>query len=382
MCTAESKRYFVHALLIAQTLPKILKHMNKIFIISIVLFTTTFFQEVKAQKVDSTALKEINLIKKVTYGMGTELFKTRELQFRTNKDYETPWEELSSRNVESLKAGLNTIIANGTIEIEKNNFSGTSIVFNSKVEGINDLDNILEIELIDSDITDSSGESIAVKKRARTNYGSQSGSGIKNGQSFSYNYRTIKSLFKIETEKDSNEIKGNLKLLASFPSSYDKVLITPEDIGKEFILGDIKYSVINIIKNIIILRPDIGDNNISLDFNFVNLDRDGNEIGQIPYFELIRMNKGKDIEVLGVGKQTITEKVYNIFNENPNITQEEFNEIINPIATQIYNSNDKRLESKKLFGKKYIAITNAGPVEKCYLYFENRETKQEFEKEL
>lgn len=355
--------------------------MNRIFIISVILISTFFFQEVKAQKVDSTALKQIDLIKKVTYGMGAELFKTRELQYKTKNDYETPW-ELSGDNYEKLKVGLDSIIAYSTIEIEKDDFLGTNVVFKSKVEGIENLDNILQIELLDYKLLDSDGKPIDVEKRTRTNYGSLSGSGIKNGQSYSYNYRTITSRFKIETEKEPNQLKGNFKLSASFPSGYDKVLITPKDIGKEFTLGKIKYSVINVIENIIILRPDVEDNNISLDFKFVNLDADGNEIGQIPYFELMKMNEGKDIEVLGVGKQTITEKVYNIFNENPNITQEEFNEIINPIAIQIYNSNDKRLASKKLFGKKYIAITNAGPVKECYLYFENRETKQEFEKEL
>ena len=69
-------------LAIAETLAIIQKHMNKTLIISSILIAVTFFQEVRAQKVDATALKEIELIKKVTYGMGAELFKT---QHRLNR---------------------------------------------------------------------------------------------------------------------------------------------------------------------------------------------------------------------------------------------------------------------------------------------------------
>ncbi|WFO15023.1 hypothetical protein M601_014185 [Cellulophaga baltica 4] len=96
------------------------------------------------------------------------------------------------------------------------------------------------------------------------------------------------------------------------------------------------------------------------------------------------MNEGKDkpVEMIGVGTQTISEKIYKIFSENPTISKEEFDSIIDPIAKKIFSAEDIRAEREKQFGQTYIAITNAGPVKNCYLYLEKRELKKAFEKEF
>lgn len=356
--------------------------MSQKLIISLFAIAILFFQLANGQEIDSTSLKQIEFFKKVTFGMGQELLKSRELQYKIKEDYLTPWDKLSKRSADNLRAGLDSIIANGTINIEKSHFSEANVVFKSKIEGIENLDDIFGIELIDHSLSDTNKSLLNVEKSARTNFGSISNSGIKNGEPFSHNYRTIKSFFEIESKKDTNGISGKVKLLASFPSSYDKVLITPKDIGKQFNLGTKKYQVVNVFKNIIILKPDLKNENLERDFKFVNLDSNGNEIGQISYTELMKMNKGKDVEMLGVGTQTISERIYKIFVENPDISQQEFDTIIDPIVMQIYNAKDKKAERNKQLGQKYIAITNAGPVENCYLYFEKREMKKEFEKEL
>ncbi|QXP56600.1 hypothetical protein H0I25_02055 [Cellulophaga sp. HaHa_2_95] len=341
-------------------------------------------QTIMGQEIDSTALKQLEFIKKVTYGMGNDLFKTRELSYKIKEDYMAPWDKLSISNMENLATGLDTIISNGAIAVEKGHFEEINVVFSSKVEGIENLDDIFTIELVDYTLFDANKNPIRLKESARTNFGAISNSGIKNGQQFSYNYRTIKSAFEIESKKDTLGISGTVKLQASFPSGYDKVVITPKDIGKQFTIGLKKYEVLKVYDNIIILKPDSKNENLDRDFEIVNLNAKGDEIGQIAYFDLLKMNEGKDkpIEMIGVGTQTISEKIYKIFSENPTISKEEFDSIIDPIARKIFSAEDIRAERERQFGETYIAITNAGPVENCYLYLEKRELKRAFEKEF
>ena len=346
-------------------------------LLSFLALSIGFSQTAIGQEIDSTALKQLEFIKKVTYGMGNDLFKTRELSYKIKEDYMAPWDKLSNSSMENLATGLDTIISNGSIAVEKGHFEEINVVFSSKVEGIENLDDIFTIELVDYTLYDANKKPIRLKENARTNFGAISNSGIKNGQQFSYHYRTIRSAFEMESNKDTLGISGTVKLKASFPSGYDKVVITPKDIGKQFTIGLKKYEVLNVFNNIIILKPDSKNENLDRDFEIVNLNAKGDEIKQIAYFDLLKMNEGKDkpIEMIGIGTQTI-------FSENPTISKEEFDSIIDPIAKKIFSAEDIRAEREKQFGETYIAITNAGPVENCYLYLEKRELKRTFEKEF
>ncbi|ADV48767.1 hypothetical protein Celal_1455 [Cellulophaga algicola DSM 14237] len=314
--------------------------MTKQLLLSFLALSIGISQTVIAQEIDSTALKQLEFIKKVTYGMGHDLFKTRALPYKIKEDYMAPWEKLSNSNMENLATGLDTIISNGSIAVEKGHFEEINVVFSSKVEGIENLDDIFTIELVAYTLFDVNKNPIRLKENARTNFGSISNSGIKNGQAFSYNYRTIKSAFEIESKKDTLGISGTVKLQASFPSGYDKVVITPKDIGKKFTIGLKKYEVLNVFNNIIILKPDSKNENLDRDFDIVNLNAKGDEIAQIAYFDLLKMNEGKEkpIEMIGLGTQTISEKIYKIFTENPTISKEEFDVIIDPIAKKIVNA--------------------------------------------
>ncbi|MFK8045202.1 MAG: hypothetical protein AB8B72_06890 [Crocinitomicaceae bacterium] len=359
--------------------------MNTIKSIStLFLFTVIVSGHTIGQEIDSTSQKQIEFLKKIYYTLGQDIYKTQDTKFKLNSSYVAPWEKISSKNTQALQNSLDSIVKNGIISINQNQFSRTSLIFSSQLEAIDDLSDLFNIKLIDFNIVDSLKTPVKVNKSNSTNYGSKSGSGIKDGESFSYDYRTIKTLFQLDSKKPVIGASGTVKLEVSFPSSYEKVLITANDKGKEFYLKNKKYKVLEIVGHKIILKQIDSSEEESLQFSFVNTNKAGDKIAQIPFYELRKMNEGKEVDLFSStsSKKTMSENIYNIFKNNPDITQSEFDSILEPILLDVVKADDPKIAGEKLLGEKIIILTCAGPIDQLFLYVENRELKRTFTKSL
>jgi hypothetical protein len=241
---------------------------------------------------------------------------------------------------------------------------------------------MLKINLVETNLMDNDKNALETRKRGSTFYGSKFNSSNKNGITTSSNQITITNSYRITSKSVTGTITGNIKLRASFPSEYKKVLITPSDIGKEFSLGTQKFQVINIVENKVFLK--FLEQEAIPKFKFVNLDNNGNEIASLTYNELEKLkedNKAIDMSTLH-GMETLPEKVYAVFNKNPSITKEEFNSSIEPWLMQSYKTKGEERLQDKLFTESYIVLTSVGPIANCNLYIENHGISKEFILEL
>jgi hypothetical protein len=356
--------------------------MNKYIITLVLISTLTAFSSVKGQNLDTKALEQIEFAKKMTYQMGAELFSKRKLHFKTNSEFIAPWDKMTKEKLEDFKAALRTIIENGTVEIKESRSFKKSLVFKSQVPEIDDLSDMLKINLVETNLMDNDKNALETRKRGSTFYGSKFNSSNKNGITTSSNQITITNSYRITSKSVTGTITGNIKLRASFPSEYKKVLITPSDIGKEFSLGTQKFQVINIVENKVFLK--FLEQEAIPKFKFVNLDNNGNEIASLTYNELEKLkedNKAIDMSTLH-GMETLPEKVYAVFNKNPSITKEEFNSSIEPWLMQSYKTKGEERLQDKLFTESYIVLTSVGPIANCNLYIENHGISKEFILEL
>ena len=358
--------------------------MNKhkiIFVFSLVFFC---FSAVQSQTSDTEALEEIEFAKKMTFDMGTDLFKSKKLFFNKNTQFITPWDKNTDERKQKLKTALNTIIENSTIELKARSSLKKSIIFNSKIQEIDDLTDIFSLKWTETNLVDSNSEIVNIRERGTTFYGSIFNSSIKEGKKSSSNQITIKSTFKVAPKTTAENITGSVTFLASFPSDYEKVLITKEAVGKNFNLGGEKFTVVNIIENKLFLKFHEKDSKAATAFKFVNLDKDGKEITQLSYNELEKLkeeNNALDITTMH-GTEAIPEEVYSIFLKNPSISEEEFNAVIKPWTVKMNNSKGEKRLFDKMFEERYIVATSPGPIQNCYLYIENHGIRQEFKKEL
>ncbi|MCM5662849.1 hypothetical protein [Galbibacter mesophilus] len=298
-----------------------------------------------SQASDSTQLKEIEFVEMITYGSTVEIFKGIDADIKIDETYVLPWQkELSYK--ESIGAALDTLIKNSTIKIEKNSFSDYVLRMESYFpEFINEgLMDAFELSVVSSDIKNN-GQQLNIQDGGMVNFGFHSYSGYKNGSSYSHSWRTIDASYPIKSEVVSEDFQGTAQFQGGFVEGYQYAPIKKSDIGKKVQLGNTAVTVVDILKNVVIL--DLGANE-DLEVKLVNLNKEGNKM----YYSD------------GFVSQTVYEDTYFLFKEKPNLTLEEYQKIVRPKFLKLKESKNRN----GVFGKEFTALTYGGELQEAYVY--------------
>ncbi len=164
--------------------------------------------------------------------------------------------------------------------------------------------------------------------------------------------------------------KGTIKYEVEFLTNYDKIEISLDQIGSDFMLGKSKYKIIDYFNNSFIIKKLSGPLE---SIYIVNLTADGKLTKPYSYSEF---NKLKENDSAFVNKENfynsptsgVPEFFYDVFKKDPNITLEEFNKLM---------TFEKLEEFKKLDNLKRIimlsTVSNLNP--KYILYIPQYKTE-------
>lgn len=205
------------------------------------------------------------------------------------------------------------------------------------------LADILSIKLLENNLIKENGE----KFQLNTFYNSNSG------------YSKIDFKTDIKSKYAKNEkIIGFVKFEINYLIGYDKVELTPNDIGKNITLNNCNYTIISIKENEIVLNKLCEKEN---ELNVINFDKTGKvakSYSDIELMEMIEKDSTISMESFDRKNRETYKMVRNLFEEKPKISLAEFKEFF---------TIEKLLEMKK--EGKYVIVESIAPFQnKLELY--------------
>ena len=209
--------------------------------------------------------------------------------------------------------------------------------FNTQLAGI------LSITLLENNLIKKNGE----KFQLNTFYNSNSG------------YSKIDFKTDIKSKYAKNEkISGFVNFEINYLIGYDKVELTPNDIGKNITLNNCTYTIINIKENEIVLNKLCEKEN---ELNVINFNKTGKvakSYSDNELMEMIEKDSTISMESFDRKNRETYKMVRNLFEENPKISLAEFKKIF---------TVEKLLQMKK--EGKYVIVESIAPFQnKLELY--------------
>ncbi|UII25120.1 hypothetical protein LVD15_17640 [Fulvivirga maritima] len=330
------------------------------------------FQGAFSQNVDSTLIKQLYFIKKISYGAGSSLFNDSKLYYKTKEADELPWKRERRFSEKELVTITDTLIHNSELSLNTGKYSGTSIrLFTTFPRDILNIDEVFRIQVEQSNLLDSMNNIVTIDPQPSVFYGSEFSSRYINGENYSHNWQNLTASFSTNLNIQTKAVKGEITFQVDFILGYDYVEITPDDIGKVFSLNNHDFKVVDIIDNKVVLSIHNEIEEPEIDFKFVNLNDKGLEVSPLSledFNELKMQDSTLSFFSMGTGTGKLSQAVYDIFKSKPNIQFEEFDEKIHSKLLQLIEAEDKEGAELKYLGPKYTVIKTAGPISNLYLY--------------
>ena len=334
-----------------------------------------------AQEIDSTKIKEIEMLEKMMYGINSEIFKKQDYYSKLDKEFKFPWKD-KRYSPEQLNNALDSIAENSKIQVNEGGFSSLVLEFDSYFPTyIKKVSDIFNLTIKSNKINNLKGKVAEIDKDGSVGFGSKFSSGYEDGKSFSFNWKTITKTFNIRSSENKKELKGDVIFSASFILDYDFVKINKSNIGQSFMIGLFEFEVIDFFDNKVILhfKNDIGE----LRFSFFNVDNKGNKISQIPLFnfEELKERNNKipsDAYSLPEGSQTISKTNYDLFKSNPKLSFDDYKKIVHNKFVEIINSENQKEMVEKVLGTKYVIFSATDKMQNFFLYLPGEYIEKEF----
>ncbi len=353
---------------------------------TLTLLFLTFSSVLFGQEIDSTKIELIESYEKIVYQMNSDTFKKQKYYSKLDKAYRFPWLR-KEYTTNQLNNSLDTLIQNATLKIEEGDFSKFSLKFYSYFPTyIDNIDSeLFKLTIISHEIKGLNDATIKIGSGI-TGIGTNFSSGYENGKSYSNSRRTINTSFGIHLEEDmqKEDLKGKVLFNSRFLKGYDYIKIEKSDIRKSLLIGEIEFTVIDIIENTIILDFKQSLEDVTL-FNSANMDDNGNRIVSIGYFDFQKLqDEGKipsDIFQQGEHLQTMNKSLINLFKLNPNLSFADFKELTHKKIVEIVDSENQKETAKKVFGKEYVLFHFADKIQNFYLFLP-KYIEKEFKMEL
>jgi hypothetical protein len=336
-------------------------------IIFILLILLSF--NLSAQQLDSIEQKQLEAMESFFFELNKSSFNEGELHSKLNKDYILPWK--TEVDCKELQNSLDSLILNSSIEItpDEEGKSNLSLVpvngsFPTEISG-----SALIVNVKDCRLVNSNKDSIEVNQEGSINY--------RTGLSD----KKANLDFSILTE-DIEGVQGEVTFEGKTFSHYEYKAITKADINKLIELDGIEFKIVDIYKNkILVANPVEADGQVFDKVKMVNVDSSAYRIAQIAYFTFEAM-KEKDPSITGTScgesKQTINPVDYLIFKNNPSISLEDYNKLINEdekILKMLETANIK-LDDEGYIEDDYVLFCTPGEIENAYFYLPVYKTKE------
>ncbi len=310
-------------------------------------------------------------IEEFMYESALEAFQPKRFYSTVNTSYTAPWEKKNPYSKKQLKAALKTLDKKATVKVEKAFFGKKRILFESEFpKNITDIRDYFSLELTKSKIKNSKKQKVGFSKTGMVMYGARNKSGSKNGKSYSNEWVTVSGKFDSD-DKPGEKHKGKVTFTAKFISGYHKVSITPKDIGKSFKMGKVKFKVIDVVGNRVVL--DTKGKSIE-GIDYVNINAKGKEIVAMSYsdFEKTGDTSIRYGDIPSAGYQTMDIEIYKSFIKNPGMTLDDFRKSFHQKFTSGKPSNPKN----------YLILVSADAIQTMVLHKPKYGVKKKISKKI
>jgi len=354
-----------------------------------ILFLLVFISHsLFSQKMDESLLEEIEMFESILYTSKSSSFRQTILINQVNEGFVFPWNDKAKYSDKQLTNSLDSLNKNSILKLEQDEFLGNRLIYNSYFPRYieSELLDIFKIVITEVEIFNSSGEKVNVGRRNSIFYGNKFSSGSKDGNAFSYNWKTVNVSISIEKQETIGDLYGSTVFEAKFVSGYDYKKIDKSDIGSIIKLGNYNYKIVDIIHNNILLSTD-GDFKEAYDIiKAVSINNMGDKIEAISISEFKKMKDNDDNITednrVTKRKSTITNFDYLVFKEIPYISYDEYKSLIHDKMIKIVTSGNSDKIRDEEFGEKYILIETVSEINSLYLYVPKFGIKSEFEVKL
>ncbi|AWK04218.1 hypothetical protein HYN56_08220 [Flavobacterium crocinum] len=281
--------------------------------------------------------EEKDMIYKMTYYAGQEIFKTPDLPFKkiSSKENENPKKSIQSAEV--INSSIDTLISRGVLKLEKSEH-GYDLLFNSRFPSYfkeNDDPTIISFHPVISKLFNSKKELIEIKNVGGTSYGSEFLFKLSNGKSSNLNFTTLRKQDQLNNAVDFknnnelSEIKGSVVYNIKFITDQSEVKLSKKNIGTTFKLNSVDYKLVDIINNVVLIELVDPRNKGKNEIRLINYDEMGNVLVSYSYKELEQLkkkNKKINIEKAGFSglRGSIDKRIFDTFKNNPQLTFEEY----------------------------------------------------------
>ncbi|UII24003.1 hypothetical protein [Fulvivirga ligni] len=313
---------------------------------------TTFSQELTEQE-----QKAFDMLANLSYELGSSFGKEEKLYFK-GEAYDAPW-KAKLEPLESYVEVLNQIKANAQLETNIGKY-GTYLNFRSDVATSKPhFDEVFRLFLAKESVTKATGEDVSLNSRRRSDVRSQ-GDGI---------YASI--IYQVKPDLTEEEsLKGSITLKGKVGDEFKTTLVTKGDVGKEFTAEGVKYKVIKIHHNLVVLEPLSEPEEDILDIRYEHVNAKGEKLVKMSKQEIEAATGVKDDGPMKMSftKSVMPREIYNAFQEKPNLTLEEYKStfkgmILNKVREALGNSN-----SEEKWSDLYIILHLNAPLDQLYFY--------------
>lgn len=305
--------------------------MNRIVLILMSFSLSVFSQKKQPSK------EEIEMIYKMTYHAGQEIFKTPDFPFKKVSSKANENSKKSIQSTEVINSSIDTLISRGVLKLEKSEH-GYDLLFNSRFPSYfkeNDEITIIDFHPVLSKLFNSKKELIEIKNVGGTSYGSEFLFKLNNGKTSNLNFTTLRKQDQLNNAVDFknnnelSEIKGSVVYNIKFITDQSEVKLSKKNIGTTFKLNSVEYKLVDIINNVVLIELVDWKNKEKNEIRLVNYDEMGNILVNYSYQELEQLkkkNKKINDEKAGFSglRGTINKRVFDIFKNNPQLTFEEY----------------------------------------------------------
>lgn len=241
---------------------------------------------------------------------------------------------------------LEVIKSTGTLEFAED-WKKLFLFFKSDISPkfSNEITMKIKTELIESNLKNKNGQVIEL---AKNNMGNSSVSEIEHKTQIGFETVSMEG------------ITGSATYGIKFITGYDKIELTAKDLGRKFTLNGCQIELLDIIENILILESECNE---QIDLKVINFASDTKVIDNYSWAKLTEMKKEDEtIQVdgcFGSNTQVVYKSFYNVLSNNPNLTLEQFKELIDEKFFEEKNQEIKIVTIRQvgLFENKFIIFT-------------------------
>ena len=321
--------------------------------------------------------EEIKMIYDIKYNMVGQVFLKKSSKFSKTKPLVlaerlvvTPFSKTEIINAVSyLEKNAKVAVEKGMFDLELK-LSGN---FPSTFKGEDPMKyrpkEFIEINLLESNLTNSANEKVELQKYSSSNFKffsqTKESSDTEIGWGDKEDYTIVENGIKFKNKEQIKQpITGSLSYEIKFLTGYEQKKISKKDIGTSITIQNTTYTIINIIDNKIVLDPPKGERvPINHDIDLINLDATGeNELVAYSMVKIMELTKTdpryKEANSSMGSSFTISKDDYDFFNAHPNGTIEEY------IAGTPIEKMMKRKDKEN-----YHVYTTNGPIDHGVIFY-------------